>query len=247
MFRQNALSLVTIAMVSLSLGAAGVVAAQTSAGGQNLFPNFADRHTVALWLFDENQYPHTTLTDAGQYEYDLRLQKAGTLVTGKFGRALKVAPSSEMAVSYAGFKGGVPISEMRERNGTPSGLWGPTVAPEKILASFASSNWTCEFWLKLLSPPTSDVTIIDLGQAYEPGVTIDLVASNLKIDFTKGQVLSGEIDIQGDLRGGGGAQSSLRGVLQDPLVLQFLRLIDLQGDIDNRSFQTFVSHHVFSS
>ena len=152
-----------------------LVTAVTTAGvaqpKKSLFP---DNHTIGLWLFDETQYPHTTLTDASEYEYDLRLQKGGELVESPFRNALKVTPGPEHAVSYAGFKGSVPIGEMREKNGTPSGLWGPTAAPGKILGTLAGGNWTWEFWLMLASVPTSEVTIIDLGQAYEPGFSVVL-------------------------------------------------------------------------
>ena len=44
----------------------------TTYAEKNYFPSFADKHTVGLWLFDETDYPYTTLTDAGQNEYDLR-------------------------------------------------------------------------------------------------------------------------------------------------------------------------------
>jgi len=146
---------------------------KTAGAGRSMF---ADDNTIGLWLFDETQYPHTTLTDAGRYEYDLRLQKGGKLVAGKFSNALKVSPGSEHAVSYAGFKGSIPTDEMREKDGIPSGLWGPAVAPRKILSALAGGDWTCEFWLKLASAPTAEVTIVDLGQAYEPGVAINLAA-----------------------------------------------------------------------
>ena len=102
-----------ILLMSL-LQIAGVL--QGAGPANNLFPSFADKHTIALWLFDETQYPHTTLTDASANEYDLRLQKGGKLVAGKFGNALKVMSGSGHAVSYAGFKGAVPIGEMREEN-----------------------------------------------------------------------------------------------------------------------------------
>ena len=73
-----------------------------------------DKHTVALWLFDEPNYPNVLLTDAGPHLHDLRLQSAYGewyvrtegkgeppakplhverkygLVAGKFGRALHV-------------------------------------------------------------------------------------------------------------------------------------------------------------
>ncbi|MHC4344557.1 MAG: LamG domain-containing protein [Planctomycetota bacterium] len=170
MYRKN---LCRFAIVWLS--AAGI-ALNTVGAGDGYFPSFADKHTVGLWLFDETDYPHTTLTDASQYEYDLRLQNGGRLVPGKFGNALKFSPGSGHAVSYAGFKGAVPISEMRERNGTPSGLWGPAVPPSKILTALAGRDWTVEFWLKLGRRPKADATVIDLGQAYEPGFAVNVAA-----------------------------------------------------------------------
>jgi len=153
------------------LWAAGITL-HTVVARDNYFPSFCDDHTVGLWLFDETEYPHTTLTDASRYEYDLRLQEAGGLVPGKFGNALKLSGGSGHAVSYAGFKGAVPIGEMRERNGTPSGLWGPAVPPSEILTTLAGGDWTVECWLKLDASPKADVTVLDLGQAYERGLTI---------------------------------------------------------------------------
>jgi len=145
---------------------------------------FADDNTVGLWLFDETQYPHTTLTDASKYEYDLRLQKAGRLVPGKFGGALSLSPSPDHAISYAGFKGKVPNEHLRERDGIPSGLWGPTEGPKLILNTLADRGWTCEFRLKLSSAPEDDVVIIDLGQAYDPGfsLTLKLAATNFEVN-----------------------------------------------------------------
>lgn len=52
---------------------AAMLLATVTAGAEDLFPTFTDCNTVGLWLFDETQYPHTTLLDAGEYEYDLRL------------------------------------------------------------------------------------------------------------------------------------------------------------------------------
>jgi hypothetical protein len=144
---------------------------------ENFFPGFADKHTAGLWLFDETDYPYTTLTDAGECEYDLRLMKAGKLVPGKFGNALKVTPGRDYTVSYAAWKGAVGAYYMREPNGQPgSGLWGPTVAPERILTAMASGDWTCEFWLKLEKAPKNEVTIIDLGYGFERGFSLSLKA-----------------------------------------------------------------------
>jgi len=128
---------------------------------------------VGLWLFDESDYPHTTLTDASEYaKADLCLMDGGSMVSGKFGNALELSGSA-YAVSYAGFAGKVPEEEIRERDGTPSGLWGPTEGPEALLTGLAGNRWTIELWLNVPSI-TEEFTIIDMGQAYEPGVSLKL-------------------------------------------------------------------------
>ena len=142
---------------------------------ENFFPTFSGRHTVGLWLFDEADYPYTTLTDAGEYEYDLRLMKGGRLVPGKFGNCLKLTPGLDYGVGYAAWKGMVSFTHMRETSGRPkSGLWGPTVAPEQLLETLAGRDFTCEFWLLLMSNPIQDVVLIDLGDKYEPGFILTL-------------------------------------------------------------------------
>ena len=155
-----------------------IALAAIAAGAEDLFPSFADSHTVALWLFDETGYRYTTLIDASEYEYDLQLMDGGSLVPGKFGNALTV--SSGYGVAYAGFAGSVVFWELRESDGTPSGLWSPTIAPEKLLSAFAHGNWTCEFWLNL-SSISGEVVILDLGDVYEPGFTLSLSSSGFKV------------------------------------------------------------------
>ena len=159
----------------LASAIAGCLAASLVAGpSANFFPSYADGHTVALWLFDENQYPHTTLTDASENEYDLCLMEGGKLVPGKFGHALQISTNTEMAVGYAGFRGAIPEHHMRAKDGTPSGLWGPTVAPAKLLTAFSHNNWTIELWLRLASPPSGRIVLLDLGQGYDGSVTLAL-------------------------------------------------------------------------
>jgi hypothetical protein len=64
---------------------------------------------------------------------------------------------------------------MREVSGRPgSGLWGPNVAPEKLLNALAGRDFTCEFWLLLMSNLIQDVVLIDLGDKYEPGFKVML-------------------------------------------------------------------------
>jgi len=130
--------------------------------------------TVALWLFDEGDYPHTTITDASEYAIaDLCLMDGGSMAAGKFGSALQVS-GSDYALCYAGFAGKVSEEELRERDGKPSALWGPTEASGPLLNALSGGgNYTIELWLNL-SSTAEDVFIIDMGQAYEPGLSLEL-------------------------------------------------------------------------
>jgi len=160
-----------LSIVAFLVVISGSAPAQTA----DYFPSFADEHTVGLWLFDETDYPYTTLTDASRYEYDLRLMKGGKLVPGKFGGCLKLTPGLDFATGYAAWKGMVGFTYMREVSGRPgSGLWGPTVAPKQLLETLAGRKFTCEFWLMLMSSPIQEVVLIDLGDKYEPGFALTL-------------------------------------------------------------------------
>lgn len=145
--------------------------------GGGLFPGFADLQTTALWLFDDPVYPHTTLTDASWGEHDLRLMAGGRLETGKYGRGLRVAPGPEYEVSYAGFRGSISNEYMREEDGEPSGLWSPTAEPRRLLRSLICGTWTVEWWLNLATMPSSRTTVLDMGDASLPGLSIHLEAS----------------------------------------------------------------------
>ncbi|MHC4621881.1 MAG: LamG-like jellyroll fold domain-containing protein, partial [Planctomycetota bacterium] len=167
--RQNAVW--EMMMVSIVVAFTGSVAR----GQENYFSSFSDKHTVGLWLFDETDYPYTTLTDASRYEYDLRLMKGGRLVPGKFGNCLKCTPGLDYAVGYSSWKGHIAFAHMREVSGRPgSGLWGPNVAPKMLLNGLAARDFTCEFWVLLMSNPIQDVVLIDLGDKYEPGFKVTL-------------------------------------------------------------------------
>jgi hypothetical protein len=134
--------------------------------------------TVALWLFDEIDYPHATLTDASDYaKADLRLMDGGHLVSGKFGNALRLS-GTDFALCYAEFVG--TVDALREPNGIPSSLWGPTEGPGALLEGLAGDEWTIEFWLNPESV-TGDSVIIDMGQAYEPGFTLSLTANGFEL------------------------------------------------------------------
>ncbi|MHC4499243.1 MAG: PA14 domain-containing protein, partial [Planctomycetota bacterium] len=136
--------------------------------------------TVALWLFDESDYPHTTITDASAYaKADLCLMDGGAMVGGKFGNALQVS-GSDYALCYAGFAGKVSEEEFRERDGKPSALWGPTEASGALLDGLAGKKWTIEVWLNL-SSAADGVTIFDMGRAYEPGVIVKLGGGKVEV------------------------------------------------------------------
>jgi len=148
-----------------------------------LFPSFADAATEALWLFDDVWYPGVTLTDASSNEYDLRLMAGGQLEQSPYGTALRVAPGSGYKVIFAGFQGSISNHHMRMPDGIQSGLWSPTAAPLRLVSALACGGSTTEFRLKLVSPPTADTHVLDLGDALQPGYAIVLEknASALKV------------------------------------------------------------------
>jgi hypothetical protein len=115
--------------------------------------------------------------------------EGGKLAPGKFGNCPSVSPTvsldidTDMVVSYAGWKGAISYYCTRKADGIPAGLWGPTIPPEVILTTLAGKNWTWEFWLKPSFVPKYEVTIIDLGYAYEPGVSFKLAAKAGSFDI----------------------------------------------------------------
>jgi len=138
------------------------------------FPTFADGNTLALWLFDETPYPHATLTDAGLYGFDLRLMQSACLAPGKYGNALVLQPGQNYNVCFAERGNGKLLDQMRRRDQKPSGLWGPTTTPQKLVSTLASGDWTCEFWLKPGSPSVGRGTVLQLGFGYVPGFSVEL-------------------------------------------------------------------------
>ena len=157
-----------------------IVPVWRAAGEENLFPTFADSHTVALWLFDEEMYPATTLLDAGENRFDLRVMDDGELVEGKFGRAFRV--DGAHAISFAGFEGTIPQDCMRGEDEDPSGFWSPTIAPGVLCQTLAGGDWTFEFWARF--PSTSgNVVIIDLGDKYDNGYTVTLKSGGSEFEI----------------------------------------------------------------
>lgn len=124
----------------------------------------ANSEPIALWLFDETQYPHSNLTDASLDRFDLHLLEQGEMVPGKFGNALKASPGP-----------GYVICNM-DAHWPAMGLWGPIRTPRQMLEAFVGRDWTLEFWLKLPAAPKVEGMVIDMGQAYEPGFSLNLAA-----------------------------------------------------------------------
>jgi len=119
-----------------------------------LFPGFADHHTAGLWLFDEPQYLHMTLTDAGGEMDDLRLLDGGRLEPGRFGNALRCSatagPAAREACQAKEYDGLIPAAR-------------PVARPERLLAALAGGRWTCEFWLQPTRLPTGAAVLLELG------------------------------------------------------------------------------------
>ncbi|MHC4171417.1 MAG: LamG domain-containing protein [Planctomycetota bacterium] len=172
MYKRKLVVLLISLCVMVSAGSAAKTPLETLTAYSRAGPSLVNSDTVGLWLFDEFTYPHTTLTDASEYaKADLCLMEGGSMVTGKYGRALEVT-GTDYALAYAGFSGKVVEEELREQDGTPSGLWGPTEGPEALLGGLAGSAWTIELWINL-SSSDGKITIVDMGQAYEPGFSLD--------------------------------------------------------------------------
>ena len=117
-----------------------------------------DEHTIALWLFDDPQYPQVTLTEASWRHSDLRLLAGGQLVAGRFGNALKIIQNDSAATMYA---------QIARPSRLPLQI--QSVDPsDELLATLKGSDWTCEFWLKLNGLPDTEAAVVDV---YDSGTT----------------------------------------------------------------------------
>lgn len=130
-------------------------------------------NTVALWLFDETEYPFTSLLDAGSCGFDLRLMDNGRLVPGRFGNALGVKSGFGMNVCYASWPGSVVFEHMREGDGVPSGLLGPTVVPEKLLETLTDKAFTVECWISCTKAAT-EASLLSVGYGDDPGFSMSM-------------------------------------------------------------------------
>jgi len=138
-------------------------------------PTFlTDKNTVLLWLFDEETYPNATITDASPYETADLWLSSSRLTEGKFGNAL--INTDGYNVMYAGYPGRGALSP-RQPDGEPTGLWGPTFAPAKLLDALETKNLSIEFWLKTAGKPKQEAFIVDMGRGFEPGFSISIISN----------------------------------------------------------------------
>lgn len=151
-------------------------------------PPGVDKHTVALWLFDEPNYPNVLLTDASPYLHDLRLMSAYGewyvrtegkgeppakplhvegkygLVPGKFGRALFVPDTAIARVNWP---------DNRQRYSSASMVGSFKDVPERFNIGYY--DWTIEFWFKAEGPQSVAATLFELRneQDYPRGLPME--------------------------------------------------------------------------
>ena len=113
-----------------------------------------DDHTIALWLFDEPDYPGMTLTDASRHQFDLRLKTGGKLVPGRFGNAVELSSNTGIAVEYA-----CPTAGLY-RNPKPLFL-AADIVPEPFNLGYL--DWTVEFWFKAEAPQATRGVVFEVG------------------------------------------------------------------------------------
>ncbi|MCC5929642.1 MAG: hypothetical protein JJU28_10385 [Cyclobacteriaceae bacterium] len=128
-----------------------------------------DKHTVILWLFDEDPYPNAVITDASPYELSDLFLISGKLTEGKFGNAL--ISSENFNVMFANYPGQSAL-QPRKPDGVPTGMWGPTYMPEGLLRTLAEKDITFECWLKPDQRPEREVYIADIGLGYRDGLSL---------------------------------------------------------------------------
>ena len=145
--------------------------------------------TTALWLFDEQEglYPSCPLSDANEDGLHLILGRGGSMVPGKFGRALWATEPEDWSPV---FKDSSAEGLVRFGLQAPEMIPGRTVEPltwfnNKFAAFFTSGNkqlrrlefanatesalnlggsdWTVEFWLKLDKGATGEGVIFEIG------------------------------------------------------------------------------------
>lgn len=110
--------------------------------------------TIALWLFDEPQYPGMTLTDASRHQFDLRLKGSGRLVPGRFGNAVQLSSQAGVEIEYACPTDGLyrdPMPQFLESD----------VVPEQFNLGYL--DWTVEFWFNGAMAPAERGVVFEVS------------------------------------------------------------------------------------
>jgi len=160
-----------------------------------------DPHTIALWLFDDPNYPNTTLTDAGPQKHDLRLvcgytrwwrQSEGTgdppeeplhvrgqagIVTGKFGTAVRFP---------AGKNGSIEMPPNVQRYGTANLNTPSAGISERFNIGYL--DWTLEFWFKAAGEQEQPGTVYEIRNESNHRRAVPMVNA-LRIDRNRSRFL----------------------------------------------------------
>ncbi len=99
----------------------------------------SEPRTIALWLFDDPDYPAVTLTDAGERQIDLRLREQGRLVSGRFGRALESGAALGLVTEMACPTGELYACDKDDRL---------RAAPPPEALNLGYRDWTIELWFQ---------------------------------------------------------------------------------------------------
>ena len=175
----------------VSIAAAAISLSAGHAPGQDSRDTTVDRHTVALWLFDDPPYYNVVLTDAGPHQIDLRLDtgrepqpgwfegKCG-LVKGRFGGALHLPLGGGHGVTWPSSVA-IPlygVSYVRDRGND---------VPE--CCNLGYLDFTLEFWFKAAGDQPERGVVFELRNtadarlgenACQPGVNALLLDAGRK-------------------------------------------------------------------
>ena len=171
-------------------------------------PAIGAAETVAFWAFDEpvGAYPSTALSDQGPNEYFLALGPGGSIVPGKFGRALSTMEQAALTFPRKGVEGGelfgltqvptppgrtvLPLSWMNAHF-TALLTAGenhlrkekPGVNPTKTDLNLGAFDWTVEFWFQpgAIATSTDEGVVFEIGEGPR-GENDHITALRLKAD-----------------------------------------------------------------
>lgn len=146
----------------------------------------ANDPTIAFWIFDEQKglYPSKVLHDVGPNEYVLVLGRAGYIVDGKFGHALKVAEPrhidfpeeavpEKIGLEHYDIPEGRTVEPMNWQNALFAALMTSGEGQMRKEVGFARAtatglnlgdgDFTIEFWYKPVRPVEGSGVVFEIG------------------------------------------------------------------------------------